>query len=167
MRYSSCMGSAPSRDFEGLRNRRHRAAALFKEGFSQADVARIVKATRQSVSRWHSLWQQGGKKALDGARRAGRKAKLSKSELAAVEKALVAGPRAAGYKTEIWTLPRIAKVIHATTGVEFHPGHVWRLLRALGWSRQKPTTRAVERDEAAVLRWVRATWPNLKKKPRE
>lgn len=157
------MGSKLPRDFDGLRNRRHRAAALFDEGFSQADVARILKIGRQSASRWHALWRLGGKKALDGARRAGRKPKLTKVQFALVEKALLAGPRAAGYKTEIWTLPRITKLIEATTSVTFHPGHVWKLLRALGWSRQKPTTRATERDETAVRQWIRHGWPNLKK----
>jgi hypothetical protein len=30
----------------------------------------------------------------------------------------------------LWTLPRVATDIDRVTGVQFHPGHVWYLLRA-------------------------------------
>jgi hypothetical protein len=45
---------------------------------------------------------------------------------------LVKGPLRAGYRTELWTLPRIAEVIHQHFGVRHHPSHVWRILNALG-----------------------------------
>ena len=49
----------------------------------------------------------------------------------------------------------MATVIEAETGVRYHPGHVWKLLRdKLGWSRQRPARRAVERDDEAIARWV-------------
>jgi hypothetical protein len=38
--------------------------------------------------------------------------------------------------------------------------------RSLGWSPQKPQRRAIERDEAAIQRWVKTTWPKVKKTPR-
>ena len=68
-----------------------------------------------------------------------------------------------GYATDLWTLPRIAGVIWDLTGAGYHPGHVWRVLRKLGWSRQKPITRAREREEDAIGRWIRPTWPAIKK----
>ncbi len=68
-----------------------------------------------------------------------------------------------GYATEFWTLPRVAEMIEAAMGIRCHPGHVWRLLRKLGRPRQKPTTRARERDELAIERWVKTTWPALEK----
>lgn len=46
-----------------------------------------------------------------------------------------------------------------------HPGHLWRVLGALGWSVQKPERRALQRDEAAIAHWQEHTWPALKKKP--
>ncbi|MGO8870314.1 MAG: helix-turn-helix domain-containing protein [Acidimicrobiales bacterium] len=35
----------------------------------------------------------------------------------------------------MWTLARVAEVIEKTTGVKNHAGHVWRMLRQMGWSR--------------------------------
>jgi transposase len=65
--------------------------------------------------------------------------------------------------SELWTLERIAQVITKVSGVRYHPGHVWRIVRRLGWSLQKPTTRARERDEVEIARWKRRTWARLKK----
>jgi transposase len=79
-------------------------------------------------------------------------------------KRLVQGPLHAGYRTDVWTLARIAKLIHQEFGIRYHPSHVWKILTALGWSCQKPERRAVERDEAAIARWKQHDWPRIKKR---
>ena len=43
--------------------------------------------------------------------------------------------------------------------------HVWRILRKLGWTCQRPSGRALERDEAKIRHWKKYRWPELKKKP--
>jgi len=51
-------------------------------------------------------------------------------------------------------------VIEQLTGVSYHPGHVWKLLRhRLHYRPQRPARRAVERDERAIARWVAEDWP--------
>lgn len=155
----------PRRDRDALETRRRRAAALFRKGVSQADVARAVEVSRQSVSRWYEQWRQGGATALKQAARAGRPSLLSAVQLQAVEKALLKGAVAYGYPNELWTLRRVAEVIEIKTGVRYHEGHVWRVLRGLGWSRQKPARRAVERDQEKIETWVKESWPDLKKRP--
>jgi transposase len=152
------------RDFEGMEHRRKRAARMFERGVSQADVARELGVSRQSVSRWHADWQRGGARALKAAGRAGRMPRLTAVQLAQVERALRRGPRAHGFATDLWTLDRVASVIEDETGVRYHRGHVWKLLRdKLGWSRQRPARRAVERDDEAVARWKAEDWPRIKR----
>jgi Winged helix-turn helix len=57
-------------------------------------------------------------------------------------------------------------VITQLTGVRYHPGHVWVILRhRLGWTLQRPERRASERDEEAIARWVAQDWPRIKKGP--
>jgi hypothetical protein len=65
----------------------------------------------------------------------------------------------------LWTTGRVAELIEQEFAERFHPGHVWRLLRQLGWSCQRPTGRALERDETRIRWWKREHWPALKKKP--
>lgn len=155
------------RDFEGLERRRRRSAALFEEGLTQSDVARRLRVSRTTALRWYRAWLRDGEEGLRGAGRAGRKPRMSDAQRERVHQALIEGPLAFGYDNELWTLPRVTEVIQEITGITYHPGHVWRLLHQLGWSRQKPTTRARERDEEAIDRWVHETWPAVKKTPRK
>jgi transposase len=150
------------RDFVGLEQRRLEAARLFAGGASQAEVARTFGVSAQAASIWDRRWRQGGAPALRGAGRAGRRPRLSPAELEAVDQALRKGPEAFGFDTDLWTLARVAAVIEQLTGVRYHPGHVWRLLRRLGWSLQRPARRAAERDEAAIARWRTQEWPRIK-----
>jgi transposase len=155
------------RDFAALEQRRLRAAQLLHKGVPQSEVARRVKVHRQSVSRWARQLDSQGRSGLKQAGRAGRKPRLSATDLRRIERALKRGPEAVGYETGLWTAARVAHLIEQECGVAYHPGHVWRLLRQLGWSCQRPSGRALEQDQAAVQRWKQKRWPELKKKPKK
>jgi transposase len=79
---------------------------------------------------------------------------------AAIDQALRQGVRAHGFDSDHWTLARVTTVIERLTGVAYHPGHTWKLLRhRLHYRLQRPARRAVERDERAIARWVAEDWP--------
>jgi transposase len=151
------------RDFAALEARRFQAARMFGQGMSQVTVARELGVSRTTTHRWYHAWRRKGRGALQAAGRAGRKPRLNRRQLAGVEAALLKGPAAHGFATTLWTLPRIATVIARRTGVRYHPAHVWRILQGLQWSLQRPARQARERDEAAVGRWRRQRWPQVKK----
>jgi len=97
--------------------------------------------------------------------RTGRKLKIGIHELNKIDIALRKGARANGFATDLWTLRRVAKVIEAITGVHYHQGHVWRILRdSMRWPLQRPAKRAKERNEETVKVWgsqrppLRRTW---------
>jgi transposase len=154
-----------ARDLTAMEARRLHAARLFARGASQVAVAKALGVTRVSAHHWFHAWKAQGRAGLKGAGRAGRKPQLDAVQLEGVERALRAGPRAHGFPTDLWTLPRVAELIERRTGVRHHPGHVWRLLRGLGWSVQRPTRRAHERDERAIADWKTRRWAQLKKTP--
>lgn len=154
------------RDFEALEERRLKAAELLRKGVSEAEVARQVGVHRQSVNRWAGALKESGRRGLRKAGRAGRKPRLTSAQLGRIERALKRGPEAAGYETGLWTAFRVADWIERELGVAYHPGHVWRILRQLGWTPQRPTGRALERNEEAIQHWKRYRWPALKKTPR-
>ena len=78
-----CMATAAGapRDFAAMERRRKRAAQLFRQGKTQADVVRELEVSRQSVSRWHADWLAGGADALRAAGRAGRLPQLDRADL--------------------------------------------------------------------------------------
>src|SRR5208337_2065967 len=97
--------------------------------------------------------------------RAGRRPRLGAGQLRKIEQAVKRGPEALGYANGLWTAGRVRELIEGQTGVRYHEAHVWRILRKLGWSCQRPSGRALERDEQAVRRWKRYRWPRIKRKP--
>jgi transposase len=103
--------------------------------------------------------------ALAKAGRAGRLPRMSPEQKADLRAALLQGPEAHGYSTGLWTVSRVGTLIQELTGIKYHPGHVWKLLRQLGWTPQRPVGRALERDEAAITEWKAKRWPAIKKKP--
>lgn len=148
-----------------MEKRRLQAAKLFAKEWSAPEVARRLGVARQVAYRWKNILDKSGAAALASKGPAGPKPKLTAEQTEQVTQALLAGPAAYGYKTALWTLPRVALLIKELTGVTYHPGHVWRLLGASGFSCQRPERRAVERDEPAIRHWKRVKWPALKKRP--
>lgn len=139
---------------------------MFARGKRQVDVVAELGVSAQTASRWHRSFAERGRAGLAGAGRAGRRRKLTGEQLAAVEAALLAGPRANGFATQLWTLARVAVVIERVTGVRYSQAQTWVVLRErLGWTRQRPARRAVERNEEAIAAWVKQDWPRIKKAP--
>lgn len=155
------------RDRTARERRRLKAAKLFTKGQSQSDIAKTLKVSREAVRKWHDAWKQSGVQGLQSAGKPGPKSRLTPDKLKRVERALLKGPTAYGFATQLWTLDRIAAVIQRVANVSHHPGHVWHVLKAMNWSCQKPETRAAERNEAAIRYWRKTAWPRIKKKRSE
>ena len=155
------------RDFSELEQRRFEGLKLLRQGFNQSEVARRVKVCSQTVSRWAKAVSEDGARALRAAGSAGRKPLLDDKQRERLVARLLEGPEKLGYETPLWTCERVAHLIEQEFGVRYHAGHVWKLLRQLNWSPQRPAGRALERNEAAIAEWKRKTWPAIKKKPKQ
>ena len=152
------------RDFKALEKRRLKGAKLLARGVSKSEVARQLGVTRQTVAAWEQRLDEGGQDSLKRGT-LGRPRQLDSPQERELGQLLMAGALSCGYPTELWTLPRIGKLIAQRFGVEYSTGHLWHLLRRLGFSCQKPEKRATQRNEGEIVRWKRHTWPALKKKP--
>lgn len=150
-----------------LERRRKRAARLLASGMKQAEVARRVGVSRQSVLRWERVRQQKGAAGLRRPARFGRPPKLDTAQRSELVAALKQGALAAGFATELWTLPRIGVLIKERFGVSLSESSVWRVLGELGWSVQRPTGQARQRNEGAIRTWKSKRWPALKKSQRD
>lgn len=161
------MSLSSHRDRTARERRRLKAAKFFAKGRSQAEVARQLKVSREAARKWHEVWRRKGADGLKSAGKPGPKSQLTPEKLKQVEQALLKGPTAYGFATQLWTLERIAAVIKRVVGITYGTTRVWQVLLTLNWSCQKPETRAAERDEAAIRHWRKITWPRIKKKRSE
>src|SRR3990170_2305909 len=136
-----------------LQARRLLAGQLLLEGRYVDEVAEIVAASESSVRRWRRAVEKGGIEALFAKPHPGRKPRLDAKQKQRLIEILLAGPRKAGYSTDLWTCRRVAEVIAKKFHVKYHPDHVAKMLHDLGWTCQKPEQRAREADDVAMERW--------------
>jgi len=148
---------------EELERQRFRAVALLEAGHRPGEVAKRLDVSPAAVSQWKKLYQQSGLEALKATPHPGPKPKLTVAQRQKLERLLLKGPLAHGYQTDLWTLRRIAEVIERHFGVSYDPSGVWHVLKALGWSCQKPERRAREADEEALASWRQPRWTQIKK----
>jgi transposase len=143
--------------------RRLRAWALKAKGWSQQKIAAALGVTAGAVSQWMRRGREGGEEALKSRPRPGAVPKLTAEQRAQIPVLLAQGAEAFGFRGDVWTAKRAATVIRREFGVRYHPNHVGKLLRAAGWSVQKPIERASQRNEATIEAWRTERWPALKR----
>ena len=157
--------NAPPRDWR--EGRRLRAWDLHEAGWSGARIAEALGVTRGAVSQWlRRVRDGGGREGLRTKPRPGKQPRLTAEQRSQLPVLLTTGAESHAFIGDIWTTGRVAVVIKRAFGVSYHPAHVSRLLRQIGWTLQKPITRASQRDEAKVRVWQEETWPALQAKPR-
>src|ERR671913_119109 len=143
--------------------RRLRAFELKQRGWKQTQIADALGVTEGAVSQWMKRATEEGVEGLRHKPPPGATPRLSEDERARLPELLARGAEAHGFRGEVWTCERVAKVIRKEFGVSYHPAHVSRLLKALRQSLQKPQRRAEQRDEEAIEHWKEKKWPSLKK----
>ncbi len=145
--------------------RRKQAWALFRAGWKQGDIAEAMGVSTAAVSQWIKRGRSGGTKALETPKTGGRPAGLSQAERERLVKLLAKGAEAFGFRGAVWNNPRVAQLIEREFGIHYHPAHVSRILKELGWTPQKPIVRAKQQKPEEIERWWRERWPKLKKRP--
>lgn len=153
----------PFGDPKTLERRRLKAVTLLKKGLLPGEIAGRLGVDRRSVHRWLRAYRERGTDGLSPVPASGRPPKLKPDDRERLSRMLLEGATAFGYPTDLWTGPRIVDLIRRRFRVTYHPNHISRLLRSLGFSPQKPERRARERDEAAIRAWVRNEWSRVKK----
>lgn len=121
--------------------------------------------TQGAVSQWLTRAKAEGPDSLRRRKAPGARPRLTSRQKAQIPELLKQGPEAFGFRGDVWTRERVATVLRREFGVSYHPVHVGRILKALGWTRQKPVRRARQRDEEAFQRWQDERWPEVQKKP--
>jgi transposase len=139
---------------------------LKQQGWYQRDIAAALGVREESVSRWLARACAGGPEALRARPPPGHPPKLSPAQKRLIPEFLWHGAEAYGFRGDVWTCARIARVIEEEFGVRYHKDHVGRLLRELHWTPQVPIRRALQRDEEAIRRWRLEVWPDLQRRAR-
>jgi transposase len=143
--------------------RRLQALALRQKGWKQTQIAEALGVTDGAVSQWFGMLQDRNATALWAHPHSGRPPDLTREQKNLIPDLLSHGAEAYGFRGDVWTNARVAKVIEWEWSVCYHRSHVARLLKELKWTPQLPSVRATQRDENAITVWRKEKWPELKK----
>jgi len=156
------MASYKQTQYEVLRRR---CAALHQQGWKQVAIAQALGLTQGWVSRTLTKYRQQGQGALAWRKPTGATPKLTDTQLNQLVAELNKGAQQHGFLGHIWTRPRVNEVIKRLFGVSYDPSQIGRLLKKVGWSRQKPQPKARQQNPGRVQQWRNDRLPELKKSP--
>ena len=148
-----------------LEQRRILAVTRVGEGWRQKDVAAFLGVHPGTVCAWvRAARTAGGPAGLRAKPTPGRPRKLSRRQERTVLGWVAKPATRFGFANDLWTAGRLAALIVQRWGVQFNSHYLAAWLRARELSPQRPEQPALERDEAAIARWVAEDWPRLQKK---
>lgn len=143
-----------------------KAILLLADGYDMSDTSGVLDRPYSTVQQWSRRFRRNGIAGLKPKTSTrGRKKKLTSHERILLAKAIERGPRAAGYNGSVWTSNMVTEYIEKRWKVDYHPGHVRKLLHQLGFSVQFPREKLALADRKAQETWLRETYPDIKKKP--
>ena len=107
-----------------------------KEGKSIDDIAGFTNMKRRTVH--ETLWRfvDRGIEAKDSLKQSGRPPELTEKQRRKLIKMLERGPQY--NRSGLWTTKEVRELIRKEFGVEYTHSHVWELLKAAGFSLQRP-----------------------------
>jgi transposase len=144
--------------------RRRAVEMVLVQGQKIGRVAQLLGVSRMSVSTWVKAARAGGEAAL-AAQKRGRKP--GHTLLSARQTQRVLGwvrdkcPDQLKLPFYLWTQESVQALIQKRLGIEISRSTAGRLMRANGFSSQKPTRRAFEQDQAAVDKWLNEEYPAI------
>lgn len=158
----------PAGDQKKLEQIRQKAVMqVVKEKKGTAEVAKKFRVGQRSVQKWVKRYSQRGPQGILATKIPGRPWKLTGNQKKKLQKILLSGAQACGFSSDLWTCPRVNRMVGEKFGIQYHVHHIAKLLKNLGWSAQRPQHRAIERDEAKIAHWKRYIWREIKKKPKK
>ena len=162
MKHNDARSLSPSAQ-EALRLR---AVNAVREGRTHQEVADFLGIARPTVSRWFSEWTAGGVTQLkSGTRGRPPGMQLVEQQVRTITKKIVNRcPNQLQLPFSLWTREAVGELIQRECGCRLSVWTVGRYLKAWGFTPQKPLRRAYEQDPAAVRRWMRETYPAIRKR---
>jgi transposase len=146
-----------------LEYRRRLAVQRIDDGYSIQEVADFLGVDPSSVCRWLAASRRQDADGLSARPVPGRPPKLTSTQEKIACRWLADNPTEHGFATELWSAPRLARLIEQEWGVHFNPDYLTTWLRQRGFTPQEPRRVARERDEA-IARWLAQDWPRIKKR---
>jgi len=128
---------------------RMQAIANALEGITRAEAARLAGMERQALRDAVVRYNAEGVAGLHDRPRLGPKPRLNEGQLEQRRRLVLDGPDVETTGLSAWTLAELCREVEERWGVHYHEGHMSKLMRKLGLSRQKARPSHPKTDPAA------------------
>ena len=134
---------------------------------SPEEVIKVFGLHRSSIYKWLNKYDVGGLDSLKSVKALGPETKLTTAQKQRVAKHLLKNPTQLKFDYALWTIPMVAELIKQKFNVAYGFVQVSRILKEIGFSKQKPLQRAFEQDPFKVEQWLRKEYPSIKKEAKK
>jgi transposase len=138
---------------------------VVEDGERPSKVMASLDLCRTTIYRWLRVFKKRGSAGLASRKAPGRPPKLTPRQKRQVARWMNGkDPRQYGFDFGLWTRKIVAELVKERFNIDLGVTAVGRLLAEMEITPQKPLRRAYERDPAAIERWKREVYPELKKR---
>jgi transposase len=153
---------------EVLEALRLRAVHARELGYAVIDIAAVLGVREETISRWCSRYDRGGREALPGDRTGrpiGSGRLLGRGQEQGIRQAIeTKTPQEWGIPSALWTRQAVRELIHQLAGIRLPIRTVGEYLRRWGYTPQKPVRKAYKQDPKAVTEWLEKTYPAIERR---
>ena len=145
-----------------LQERRIKVVKWITDGtVSKKEAAKRANVSIRAIDKWLEKYKDRGITGLAPIPAKPPNRKLTDKQI------LLKGAVHSGFEEDLWNCPRIAAVIKKKLSVSYHPQHIGRLLRRMGWTLQRPAKKAQGRSASDIEKWTKVEWKKIKKSQEE
>lgn len=134
---------------------------------SPEQVIKVFGLHRSSIYKWLNKYDVGGLDSLRSVKALGPETKLTVAQKQRMAKYLLKNPTQLKFDYALWTIPMVTELIKQKFNVQYGFVQVSRILKEIGFSKQKPLQRAFEQDPFKVEQWLKKEYPSIKKQAKK
>ena len=141
--------------------------AVRQKNESPEDVIKTFGLHRANIYKWLKKYDANGFSSLRSTKSKGPAPKLNLMQKARLFNYLLKNPTQLRFEYALWTVPMIVELIALKFDVLYSAVQVGRLLKQIGFSKQKPLERAYQQDPIKVDEWLNQKYPSIKKEAKK
>jgi transposase len=135
--------------------------AVREKGQSPEQVIKIFGLHRTNIYKWLRVFDAKGFVGLQSTKSKGPISKLSAKQKQQLYKYLLKNPTQLKFEYALWTVSMIIELIRIKFGVTYSGVQTGRILKEIGFSKQKPLERAYQQDPEKVKAWLGSQYPAI------
>ena len=145
---------------------RRQAIKLYESGMRKGKIAEQLDVYRNAIGKWIRLYSEGGKSALKAQKRGpkqGSLMQLAQKDQKRIRKIITDKyPEQLKLSFALWTREAVGQLIEQLTTQKLDLRQVGRYLKRWGFTPQRPTRQAYQRNEKHVEQWLNEDYPAIK-----